>query len=288
MELAPIQRDILTALINIHRVQNRAAKGEEIADLIDRNPGAVRNQMQSLKNLSLIESVPGPRGGYRATAAAYEALRLDNREDKIAVPVMRNGVAVEGVSASEIIFNKVMHSQHCGGVIRITGNIRDFNIGDEIEVGPTPVNKLYIRGKVAGRDDTMSKLDLEITGMISVPRIPIKKIARRAVRIGPKASLQEAAKILINNGVQEALVEDGYIGLIDMEDITREVAEGRTDLNVEKIMTRNFLTINSDELIFEAIMIMSKTGAKQLVVSEKGVPWGIITHEDLIKSIAPI
>ena len=62
MDLTTVQRDILTALINIHRVEGRAVKGEEIAELIDRNPGTIRNQMQSLKALNLVEGVPGPKG----------------------------------------------------------------------------------------------------------------------------------------------------------------------------------------------------------------------------------
>ena len=36
MDLTPVQRDILTALINIHRIEGRAVKGEEIAELIGR------------------------------------------------------------------------------------------------------------------------------------------------------------------------------------------------------------------------------------------------------------
>lgn len=287
MDLTPVQRDILTALINIHRVEGRAVKGEEIAELIDRNPGTIRNQMQSLKALNLVEGVPGPKGGYRATGAAYEALNIDATGDVVVVPVIRNGVLVEGATASEIIFNKVMHSQQCDGVIRVIGNIRDFNIGDEIEVGPTPVNKLYIRGTVMGRDDTMSRLILHISEMISVPKVPIKKIARRAVRIPPNASLQEASRILVHNGVQEALVENSSPGLINLADITRAVADGRTNLEVKEIMTRGFLTIDSEEPIYEAIKMIGRTGANQLVVSESGTLWGIISAGDLIKSLTP-
>lgn len=287
MELTPVQRDILTALINIHRVEGRAVKGEEIAELIDRNPGTIRNQMQSLKALNLVEGVPGPKGGYRATGAAYEALNIDSTGDEVVVPVIRNGVLVEGATASEIVFNKVMHSQQCDGVIRIIGNIRDFNIGDEIEVGPTPVNKLYIRGQVTGRDDTMSRLILHIAEMISVPKVPIKKIARRAVRIPPNASLQEASRILVHNGVQEALVENSSPGLINLADVTRAVADGRTNLEAKEIMTRGFLTIDSEEPIYEAIKMLGRTGANQLVVSENGVLWGIISAIDLIKSLTP-
>jgi predicted transcriptional regulator len=287
MELTPVQRDILTALINIHRIEGRAVKGEEIAELIDRNPGTIRNQMQSLKALNLVEGVPGPKGGYRATGAAYEALNIDATGDVVVVPVIRNGVLVEGATASEIVFNKVMHSNQCDGVVRIIGNIRDFNIGDEIEVGPTPVNKLYIRGTVMGRDDTMSRLILHIAEMISVPKVPIKKIARRAVRIPPNASLQEASRILVHNGIQEALVDSSSPGLINLADITRAVADGRTNLEAREIMTRGFLTIDLEEPIYEAIKMLGRTGASQLVVSENGVLWGIITPGDLIRSLTP-
>ena len=287
MDLTPVQRDILTALINIHRGEGRAVKGEEIAELIDRNPGTIRNQMQSLKALNLVEGVPGPKGGYRATGSAYEALSLDATGDVVDVPVVKNGVTVEGASATEIVFNKVMKSHDCGGVVRIIGNVRDFNVGDEIEIGPTPVNKLYIRGKILGRDDTMSRLIFSVSTMISVPRVPIKASARRAVHISPSATLQETARVLIHNGVQEALVDDSSPGLVSMTDITRAIADGKTDLKVSEIMTRGFLTIDADEPIYEAIKMLGRNSASQLVVSESGTLWGIITPADLVKSLTP-
>ena len=261
MDLALVQRDILTTLINLHGQNRQAIKSEEIAELIDRNPGTIRNQMQSLKALNLVGAVYGRNGGYRATGEAYEALNLDNGGDEVALPVIRNGVLVKGATASEIIFDNIMHSNHYGAVIRIIGNIRDFDIGDEVEIGPTPANNLCIRGNVLGQDFTMSRLILEVTRMISVPKISVKKIARRAISISPKTSLQEAAKILVNNGVQEALVEDKYPGLISMSDITRAVAEGRTGLKACEIMSRGFPTINSEELISEAIKMLGKMSA---------------------------
>jgi transcriptional regulator len=287
MELTPVQRDILTALINIYRKEDRAVKGEEIAGLIDRNPGTVRNQMQSLKVLNLVEGVPGPKGGYKATGSAYEALSLDATGDVVVVPIVKNGVVVDGATASEIVFNKVMLSHECDGTVRILGNVKDFNIGDEIRIGPTPVNKLYIRGDVTGRDDTMSRLIFHVKEIISVPRIPVKKLARRAVHIDPNVTIQEAARILIHNGVREALVDESSLGLVSMTDITRAVAEGRTELGVRDIMTRDFLTIDSKELIFEAVKILGRKGSSQLVVLDSGAPWGIITPEDLIGALTP-
>ena len=137
MKLTPVQRDVLTALVNLHRQEGQAAKGKEIGELIGRHPGTIRNQMQPQKALNLVESVPGPKGGYKATAVAYDALSMDNNGngDEVIVPVVRNGVVVEGVSATEIVFNKIMHSApQCSGFIRIIGNIRNFDIGDDVAI----------------------------------------------------------------------------------------------------------------------------------------------------------
>jgi predicted transcriptional regulator len=58
-------------------------------------------------------------------------------------------------------------------------------------------------------------------------------------------------------------------------------------LEVREIMTPGFLTINSDASIFEAVKMLGKTGARQLVVLDSGVLWGIITPRDLMESLTP-
>ena len=97
--------------------------------------------------------------------------------DEVTVRVVRNGIIVEGASANEIVFNNVMHStrQSCVS-IRIVGNIKDFSVGDEVEVGPTPVSKLYIRGRVVVLDKTTSRIVLNITEMISIPRLQLRRL----------------------------------------------------------------------------------------------------------------
>jgi len=256
---------------------------------MDRNPETIRIQMRSLKALNLVESVTGPKGGYTATATAYDALSMDRNGDgdEVAARIVRNGIIVEGASATEIIFNNVTHPpcQSCVS-IRVSGNIKDFSVGDEVEVGPTPFSELYIRGKIAALDNTTSRIVLDLIEMISIPRLPVKKVARRAVRISPNTSLRDASRILVINGAQEALVEDRSPGLVNMVDITRAVAEGRTDLEVREIMTPGFLTINSEAPIFEAVKMLGKTGARQLVVLDRGALWGIITPRDLMESLA--
>ena len=52
-------------------------------------------------------------------------------------------------------------------------------------------------------------------------------------------------------------------------------------------MTHGFLTIDAEEPIYEAIKILGRNGSSQLVVSESGSLWGIITAADLVKSLTP-
>ena len=76
MDLSPIQNDILITLISLYEKKSLPIKGEEIADIILRNPGTVRNQMQALKAIGLVDGIPGPKGGYHPTSLAYKELNL--------------------------------------------------------------------------------------------------------------------------------------------------------------------------------------------------------------------
>ena len=98
IELTPSQKTILSALVNLFRENEEAIKGEDIAEEVDRNPGTIRNQMQSLKALQLVEGVPGPKGGYKPTANAYEALGIDQMDQPAQVPLLVNGNEVEDLN----------------------------------------------------------------------------------------------------------------------------------------------------------------------------------------------
>jgi predicted transcriptional regulator len=285
MELTQIQREILTALINLQRREGRAIKGEEIASIIDRNPGTIRNQMQSLKALHLVEGVPGPKGGYRAITAAYEAINLDGNDDVVDVPVIRNGSPVEGATANEITFYTVMRPNQCSGIVQIIGNIREFNVDDEIEIGPTPVNKTHIKGVVTGRDDTTNRLLFDIKEMASIPKIPVKCLAKPAVTIYPDISLLEACRKLSDSKVRAALVgkNGDSKGLISLEDAVRGVAEGKGEMPVAESMDREYATVGGDEPLHVAITKLGKTGASQVVVTESDVPSGMLEATDLIR-----
>jgi hypothetical protein len=165
IELTPSQKTILTALINLHRESESAVKGEDIAEEVDRNPGTIRNQMQSLKALQLVEGVPGPKGGYKPTANAYEALDVQQMDEPATVPLFLKGERVENANVEEIDLSSVHHPELCRAEIHLQGSVRDFHEGDEVRVGPTPLSKLVIDGIVDGKDDTNNILILRLEGM---------------------------------------------------------------------------------------------------------------------------
>ncbi len=172
IELTPSQKTILTALINLHGETEDAVKGEDIADEVDRNPGTIRNQMQSLKALQLVEGVPGPKGGYKPTATAYEALDIQRMDEPASVPLAHEGETVEDANISEINLSSVHHPELCRAEIHLQGSSRDIHEGDDVTVGPTPLSKLLIEGTVDGKDDTNNILILQLNEMIAPAEEP--------------------------------------------------------------------------------------------------------------------
>jgi predicted transcriptional regulator len=165
IELTSSQKTILTALINLYRESESAVKGEDIAEEVNRNPGTIRNQMQSLKALQLVEGVPGPKGGYKPTANAYEALDVDQMDEPATVPLFHNDEQVENTNVDGIDLSSVHHPELCRAEIHVQGSVRDFHEGDSVRVGPTPLSRLVIRGTVDGKDDTNNIIILRIEGM---------------------------------------------------------------------------------------------------------------------------
>ena len=289
MELTPIQREIIIALINLQRQKDSAVKGEEIAKLIDRNPGTVRNQMQSIKMLGLVEGVPGPKGGYRATGMAYEALGVTAMDTEAEVPIYRNDELVKGATAAEIIFTTVRHPELCNGRIKVIGNIREFQEDDRVQVGPTPVNHLVVRGNVVGRDDTQNSLLFSIVEMVSLPKKSVKHYVKPAtISIDPNATIQEAARVFVNNNIHGAPVEvNGVIvGIVTFTNIGKALADGKTKQRIRNIMTEELISIDGEASLSEAIQVFNKHNIGRLVVTVAGVPRGLLSKTDVLHELA--
>ncbi len=172
IELTPSQRNILQELVNLYRERESAVKGEDIAEQVDRNPGTIRNQMQSLKALQLVEGVPGPKGGYKPTANAYDALQIHEMEQPAEVPLFHDGKQVEFANVEEINLTSVHHPEKCRAEIKLQGSIGEFDEEDTVTVGPTPLSKLQVVGTIKGKDDTGNSLILTIDDMLAPAEEP--------------------------------------------------------------------------------------------------------------------
>jgi len=289
MELSVIQREILLALIKLYREKNTAIRGEEIAELIDRNPGTIRNQMQALKALGLVEGVPGPKGGYRPTIQAYDALAIEKVEAEAEIPVMKNGERLEGKTVADIDFVSLQHPELCKANIRIIGEVKEFQPGDIIQIGPTPVNKFVIRGEVIGRDDTSDVLLINVSEMISLPKRPVKEyVKRRMIYISPEDKINEILTKMLEARVNcLPVVRDGQVlGVVTYRNIARAILQRRFDAKADEIMYRKVITIDANATLIDAIKLMNKYEISGLVVMENDKPLGMITRSDVLEQLA--
>lgn len=289
MELSPIQNDILITLITLYRKKSIPIKGEEIAEIILRNPGTVRNQMQALKAIGLVDGIPGPKGGYHPTALAYRELNLKRDGEMYEVKLSREGEVVPGVKVAEIVFTTLSHADICHALIKIIGSVKLFNNGDVVTIGPTPVNKLMIKGEVFGKDENEPAILISILEMVSLPKKPIKHYMSSPIKmLSSKSSLLEAIQLFNRYHIHGAPVMDGGFlkGIVTMSDILHAIENGEPyDTTVNGIMTEDVVQADSSVQLYEVVKKFKERSIGRLVVIEEGKPVGILTQSDIFRVI---
>ncbi|MDE1769636.1 MAG: CBS domain-containing protein [Thaumarchaeota archaeon] len=121
----------------------------------------------------------------------------------------------------------------------------------------------------------------------------VREIMTEFVQTIPTGStIMEAAQIMTKGGIGCVVVTEkgNPIGMLTERDIVSKVTS--QDLNsskvlVEKIMSRPIITIDPNEIIDEAALMMSIYGIRRLVVVGKdGILSGIITTTDIASWIS--
>ena len=165
IELTTSQKTTLTALTNLYLATEQAVKSMDIAEEVGRNPASIRNKMQTLTALQLAEGAQGPEGGYKPTAQAYELLGIQQLDEPVTVPFRVNREPIDDVLVEEINLKHVHHPELCYAEIHIQGSIRELEEAKLIEVGPTPLSKLLITGKIEAKFPANNILLLTIESM---------------------------------------------------------------------------------------------------------------------------
>ncbi len=271
-------------------MQMHLLKGKKLPMIMNRNPGTIRNQMQSLRSLGLVKGVPGPRGGYKPTIKAYHTLNIQASDNQTLVPIYRDGKKVKDITVSQIEFTSITHPGECEAAIKAVGNIKYLDLGDEIRIGPTPVNKLVVDGVVVGRDDMDNILLLDTTAIRSIPKKTVLDVAsKNLIKLESSDSIKDAAKLLSSKEIEGApVIEEGHvIGILTLSDITTAIAEDKEGQNVANVMSKHIITVEKDAMIADAIEIMNKNKIGRLIVVDEHVnPIGIVTRTDLLDQIA--
>ena len=286
MDLSLIQKDILITLISLYHQHSHPIKGEDIAEVIKRNPGTIRNQMQALKAIGLVDGVPGPKGGYHPTRLAYDELDLNNLDEEYDVLISREGEVVSGAKVSEVDFTTLCHPDICHALVKLVGSAKIFEIGDKITIGPTPVNKLLIRGEVYGKDEVEQYLLISTFEMISLPKKPIRHyMSTPLLTLSRDSTLMDALHLFNTRHIHGAPVIDDEIlgGIVTLSDVAKAVESGfplNTPVNL--VMTQEVVKVSADVQLFEVITRFKEKEIGRLIVEEEGRPVGILTQSDII------
>ena len=288
--LTSVQKEILQTLINLYQSSDgKSIKGEDIAEVMNRNPGTIRNQMQSLRSLSLVKGVPGPRGGYKPTIEAYHSLNISISDKEAKVPIYKGDERLEDISVAKIEFTSVPQQEECEAAIKVLGSIKDLNLGDTIKIGPTPVNNLGIMGKVVGRDDMDNILLVDTTTIRSIPKQSVGDIAsKNVISLSMDCNLKDAARVLSENKIDGApVIKDGkVVGVFTSTDLVQAFAEDKDDAVVGDLMSRKVIIINENLKIAKAIEIIFKKNISRLIIADDDNNLlGIVTRTDLINSM---
>ena len=288
--LTSVQKEILQTLINLYQSSNgKSIKGEDIAEVMARNPGTIRNQMQSLRSLGLVKGVPGPRGGYKPTIEAYHSLNITVSDQDSKVPIYINGKRMDNISVAKIEFTSVPQPSECEAAIKVLGSIKDLNLGDDIRIGPTPVNNLGVMGTIVGRDDMDNILLVDTTTIRSIPKQTVGEIASRdVISFTTDCSVKDAAKKLASCEIDGApVMKNGkVIGVFTLTDLVQAIAEDKENLSVGELMSPNVVIVNEDLKIAKAIEVMLKKSISRLIVDDNDQNLlGIVTRTDLINII---
>ncbi|ADB58757.1 CBS domain-containing protein [Archaeoglobus profundus] len=288
--LTQVQKEILNALITLYRKKGLPVKGEEISELINRNPGTVRNQMQALRALGLVEGAPGPKGGYRPTAKAFELLSITEPSKAVKVPVIVNGKLMEDLSAEELTFPSLPHPEVCEARVRMVGDIRKIPPDAEIIIGPTPVNEMLVFGKVTGRDDTENIVIMSVQKIYAIPKDTVgMHMSTPIITVNADDDIVSASKVLLNHQIHRAPAKKGedFIGIFSLRNAVQAFIEGKKDAKVREYMDPTIVKVEKDTKLSEALRLMRDYNVRLIVVTDEGKPVGVITDYQILTRLAP-
>ncbi|MEM1686038.1 MAG: CBS domain-containing protein [Acidilobaceae archaeon] len=294
-QLRSVHREVLEVLVKLYDQSRRMVKSREVAKILGKDEGTVRNIIMWLKSMGYVESRTGPAGGYVPTLKAYEAIK--SIAPQLIEPgygiviVFRDGEDIRLAAISMEIIG-LFSAEPARALVKVMGDLTLVEEGLRVRIESLPRRKLVIEGIIKRRDLNASELLVEMTKMAVIPEELVENVgSKRLITVKTKDSLREVARTLYVNGIRGAPViddEGNIVGFITTTDIAMVVANNE-DVNapVSKYMRRTVFTISSKESIAEAMRIMDFYGVGRLLIINPVTkkPTGIITRTDILRHI---
>lgn len=288
--LTSVQKEILQSLINLYRKSKcTSVKCESIADLMGRNSGTIRNQMQSLRSLGLVQGVPGPRGGYKPTLEAYHTLNIENDPCEIHVPIHVNDELISDISVNKIEFTNILRPGACEATISVLGDIKQLDLDNQIKIGPTPVNNLTIIGTIIGRDDVDNALLIKTEGILSIPTVQIMELSTPINHsVDYDVTLIEVCKIMNEHHIKgiPVIIDGEVIGIVKYSDVIRMIAEGNVDAKVKDFMDENVAIAKETNTLMHSMDTLYQNDVSMLILlNDNNEVSGMVTFTDVLRRL---
>ena len=128
-------------------------------------------------------------------------------------------------------------------------------------------------------------------------RVPISKImTKRVIRVHKNQSLQQVAKLIRDRPIRHVLVMSGkeIVGMLSKTDLEKISFVNTIDgnklttlmydvLTIEQVMTKDVLTIQHKDTVYDAALLLSENEFHALPVMDEDELVGMVTTTDLIK-----
>lgn len=128
-------------------------------------------------------------------------------------------------------------------------------------------------------------------------RVPISKImTKRVISVHKNQSLQQVAKLIRDRPIRHVPVMSGkeIVGMLSKTDLEKISFVNTIDgnklttlmydvLTIEQVMTKDVLTIQHKDTVYDAALLLSENEFHALPVMDEDELVGIVTTTDLIK-----
>jgi CBS domain-containing protein len=113
------------------------------------------------------------------------------------------------------------------------------------------------------------------------------RMSRGLLTTEPGTSLREAAQRMVERRVGSIVVVEGerLVGILTERDVLGVFARGEFDARVEDVMTRHPETVEPDESLSQARLVMLHGGFRHLPVVEAGGVVGMLSVRDLLGAL---